>query len=233
MRLARSLTGHSQEAEDLVQDTYIKALLHWEQYAPDTNIRAWLCMILRNQFYSKKRLSWRMTPLDQEMAEQTIVDLAVNQEEQLGFNQEFALYAPLLGLVSLDMRDSVLAVHYLGMKYEEIALVLDIEVGTVKSRVSRGLTALQAILASDEKYALDLSPWEHASQDVPRDHPYYSIAKAYEEIYAFLKTQKKREFLRIKETGCMSRVDVLWREMIASEEFRFGDEEDLDSLMRS
>ena len=230
MGLARSLTRHRERAEDLVQDTYIKALSHWEHYAPDTNMRAWLCMILRNQFYSERRRAWRNTPLDQEVAERTIVDLTVNQEEQLGFNQEFALYAPMLGLIPLDMRDSVVAVHYLGMKYEEVALVLETEIGTVKSRVSRGLTALQAILASDEKYNLDLSPWAHASQDVPRDHPYFPIAKAYEEIYTSLVLQGKRQFVETKEMTPVSRIDALWRELIASEDFE--DEEDLDSLMR-
>jgi RNA polymerase sigma-70 factor (ECF subfamily) len=231
MAFSRSLTRHRERAEDLLQDTHIKALSHWESYEMGTNMFSWLCMIMRNQFYSERRTAWRNLPLDVKVVERTIVDPTINQEDQLGFNQEFAAFAPLLGLLPLDMRDSVIGVHYCGIKYEDLAAVLDVPVGTVKSRVFRGVEALKNLMESERQYNLDLTQWAHAAQDVPRDHPYYPIAKAYEEIYKFLTLNGRRDFTPPQLTK-PSEIDAIWRQLLASEEFQF-DDEDLDSLMRS
>ena len=70
---ARSLCDTAHAAEDLAQDGLVRALACRSQFTPGTNLRAWLLTILRNLFYSEKRRSWRWTPLDPEVAEQTIV----------------------------------------------------------------------------------------------------------------------------------------------------------------
>ncbi len=62
---ARTLTGDPTAADDLAQDAMIKAWDARESFQIGTNMKAWTFMILRNQFYSEKRRSWRQTQLDQ------------------------------------------------------------------------------------------------------------------------------------------------------------------------
>src|SRR6201996_2077073 len=70
---ARTLCGDAAAADDLAQDTVMKAWDARSSYQMGTNMKAWTFMILRNQFYSEKRRSWRQTQLDQEAAERTLV----------------------------------------------------------------------------------------------------------------------------------------------------------------
>src|SRR5688572_21359009 len=70
---SRSLCLHMAEAEDLAQEGLAKAWASRGSYQPGTNLKAWTFMILRNQFYSDKRRSWRSTQLDPETAERTLV----------------------------------------------------------------------------------------------------------------------------------------------------------------
>src|SRR5471030_3549672 len=70
---ARTLCGDPTAADDLAQDAMLKAWDARASYQMGTNMKAWTFMILRNQFYSEKRRSWRQTQLDQESAERTLV----------------------------------------------------------------------------------------------------------------------------------------------------------------
>ena len=70
---ARTLTGDATAADDLAQDALMKAWDARASYQMGTNMKAWTFMILRNQFYSEKRRSWRQSQLDQEAAERTLV----------------------------------------------------------------------------------------------------------------------------------------------------------------
>src|ERR1700739_3843183 len=70
---ARSLCGDPTAADDLAQDAMLKAWDARASFQIGTNMKAWTFMILRNQFYSEKRRSWRQTQLDQEAAERTLV----------------------------------------------------------------------------------------------------------------------------------------------------------------
>ena len=70
---ARSLTGEPTSADDLAQDTMMKAWDARASFEMGTNMKAWTFMILRNQFYSEKRRSWRQSQLDQEAAERTLM----------------------------------------------------------------------------------------------------------------------------------------------------------------
>ena len=70
---ARTLTGDATAADDLAQDAMMKAWDARASYQMGTNMKAWTFMILRNQFYSEKRRSWRQSQLDQEAAERTLV----------------------------------------------------------------------------------------------------------------------------------------------------------------
>ena len=76
---ARTLAGDPAAADDLAQDALMKAWDARRSYRMGTNMKAWTFMILRNQFYSEKRRSWRQTQLDPEVAERTLI--AVNDPE--------------------------------------------------------------------------------------------------------------------------------------------------------
>jgi len=106
-----------------------------------TNMKAWTFMILRNQFYSEKRRSWRQSQLDQEAAERTLV--AVDDPEA-----PVALDELRQGLAMLpaEQREALILVGAGGFAYEEAAEICGCAVGTVKSRVSRARRALHAIL---------------------------------------------------------------------------------------
>jgi RNA polymerase sigma-70 factor (ECF subfamily) len=106
-----------------------------------TNMKAWTFMILRNQFYSEKRRSWRQSQLDQEAAERTLV--AVDDPEA-----PVALDELRQGLAMLpaEQREALILVGAGGFAYEEAAEICECAVGTVKSRVSRARRALHAIL---------------------------------------------------------------------------------------
>jgi RNA polymerase sigma-70 factor (ECF subfamily) len=146
---ARSLTGDPTQADDLAQDALIKAWDARESFQMGTNMKAWTFMILRNQFYSDKRRSWRQSQLDQEAAERTLV--AVDNPEA-----PVALDELRLGLSMLppEQREALILVGAGGFAYEEAADICGCAVGTVKSRVSRARRALQAIL-EDGSYERD------------------------------------------------------------------------------
>src|SRR4051812_9959864 len=139
---ARTLAGDPASADDLAQDAMMKAWDARGSYQMGTNMKAWTFMILRNQFYSDKRRSWRSTQLDQEAAERTLVaiddpgsPLALD-ELRLSINQ-----------LPPEQREALILVGAGGFAYEEAADICGCAVGTVKSRVSRARKALHEILA--------------------------------------------------------------------------------------
>jgi RNA polymerase sigma-70 factor (ECF subfamily) len=142
---ARTLAGDPTAADDLAQDAMMKAWDARESFELGTNMKAWTFMILRNQFYSEKRRSWRQTQLDQEAAERTLV--AVDDP-----SSPVALNELRLGLAMLppEQREALVLVGAGGFAYEEAAAICECAVGTVKSRVSRARRALQAILERGE-----------------------------------------------------------------------------------
>ena len=138
---AISLIGRHDRADDLVQDTIMKAWAKQDHFEMGTNMKAWTFMILRNQFYSEKRRSWRQTQLDQEAAERTLV--AVDDPEAPVALDELRLG---LGQLPAEQREALILVGAGGFAYEEAAEICNCAVGTVKSRVSRARRALHAIL---------------------------------------------------------------------------------------
>ncbi len=142
---ARTLAGDAASADDLAQEAMMKAWVARASYQMGTNMKAWTFMILRNQFYSEKRRSWRSTQLDQEAAERTLV--AVDDPQA-----PVALDELRMGLKMLpaEQREALILVGAGGFAYEEAAEICGCAVGTVKSRVSRARKALQAILDSGD-----------------------------------------------------------------------------------
>ena len=140
---ARTLAGDPAAADDLAQDAMMKAWDARASFQMGTNMKAWTFMILRNQFYSEKRRSWRQSQLDQEAAERTLV--AVDDPEA-----PVALDELRQGLAMLppEQREALILVGAGGFAYEEAAEICACAVGTVKSRVSRARRALHGILES-------------------------------------------------------------------------------------
>lgn len=138
---ARSLTGDAASADDLAQDALMKAWSARDKFKAGTNFRAWVLTIVRNQFYSDKRRSWRQADWDQELAERTLP--AVDNQEQI-----VALDELRRGLSELpdDQREALILVGAGGYSYEEAAEICGCAIGTVKSRVSRARMALEGIM---------------------------------------------------------------------------------------
>ncbi|MBR7618234.1 sigma-70 family RNA polymerase sigma factor [Phenylobacterium sp. 20VBR1] len=146
---ARTLAGEPAGADDLAQDAMMKAWDARKSFQMGTNMKAWTFMILRNQFYSEKRRSWRQIQLDQEAAERTLV--AVDDPEAPVALDELRLS---LAMLPAEQREALVLVGAGGFAYEEAAEICNCAVGTVKSRVSRARRALHAIL-DDGAYERD------------------------------------------------------------------------------
>lgn len=138
---ARSLCKDPTAADDLAQEALAKAWKARESFEPGTSLKAWTFMILRNQFYSEKRRSWRTAPLDTEVAENTLL-AADNPTAPM----ELLELRAALNKLPADQRDALILVGAGGMAYEEAAQVCQVAVGTIKSRVSRARKALELML---------------------------------------------------------------------------------------
>jgi RNA polymerase sigma-70 factor (ECF subfamily) len=160
---ARTLCGDPTAADDLAQDAMMKAWDARASFQMGTNMKAWTFMILRNQFYSEKRRSWRQSQLDQEAAERTLV--AVDDPEA-----PIALDELRMALRSLpdEQREALVLVGAGGFAYEEAADICNCAVGTVKSRVSRARKALQAALEGGD-YERDGAPAGDAMSSILAD----------------------------------------------------------------
>ena len=160
---ARTLAGDPASADDLAQDAMMKAWDARGSYQMGTNMKAWTFMILRNQFYSDKRRSWRSTQLDQEAAERTLV--AVDDP-----GSPLALDELRLSIQKLppEQREALILVGAGGFAYEEAAEICNCAVGTVKSRVSRARRSLQGTL-DDGSYDRDGRPAGDAMRSILSD----------------------------------------------------------------
>ena len=138
---ARSLCNDPTQADDLAQEALAKAWKARASFEPGTSIKAWTFMILRNQFYSEKRRSWRTAPLDVEMAENTLL-----ANDNPTIPMELLELRAALAKLPDDQREALILVGAGGMAYEEAAQVCQCAVGTIKSRVSRARRALETLL---------------------------------------------------------------------------------------
>lgn len=138
---ARSLSRDREEADDLAQDALYRALANWQTFRPGTNLKAWVFTILRNRFYSLRRVSGRESSLDQEFAEQ--IPAAPNDPMA-----SFELDLVRLGLKQLpaEQREAIMLICAAGLSYEQAAAVGDCPVGTIKSRLSRGRASLAGLV---------------------------------------------------------------------------------------
>ncbi len=160
---ARTLCGDAAAADDLAQDATLKAWDARSSFQMGTNMKAWTFMILRNQFYSEKRRSWRQSQLDQESAERTLV--AADDPAAPVALDEMRL---AMGMLPSEQREALILVGAGGFAYEEAADICGCAVGTVKSRVSRARRALHGILEQGA-YDRDGSPAGEAMRSILAD----------------------------------------------------------------
>ncbi len=138
---ARSLCGNPDIADDLAQETLVKAWQSRATFAPGTNLKAWLFTILRNQFYSDRRRAWRQAPWDQDAAERI-----PGASEEQSWAAELSDTARALTSLSDEQREALILVGAGGFSYEAAAQICNCAVGTVKSRVARARKTLLSIL---------------------------------------------------------------------------------------
>jgi RNA polymerase sigma-70 factor, ECF subfamily len=136
-----SLTSRSDRADDLVQETLMKAWKHHESFQEGTNIKAWLYTILRNEFYSQLRKRRR----EVEDADGHFSSRVAVQAEQHG-HLDMADLKSALELLPEDQREAIILVGASGFSYEEAATICKVAVGTIKSRVNRARRKLSEIL---------------------------------------------------------------------------------------
>lgn len=140
---ARSLTMDSCRADDLVQETLVRAWANQHRFAPNSNLMGWLCTILRNHFYTECRKRKReVEDVDGAAATQMVAPAA--QEHGVELRTVWAM----LGRLPRHQREALLLVGAQGLTYEAAADLVGCKVGTVKSRVSRARAFLAASLES-------------------------------------------------------------------------------------
>ncbi|GAM97847.1 RNA polymerase sigma-70 factor of ECF subfamily [alpha proteobacterium U9-1i] len=148
---ARSLCPNPARADDLVQDTLVKALANKDRFQPGTNMGAWLFTILRNTYYSDLRRTRREVEDAEGEHAASLADLP-NQNGAADLQDFKRAFAQL----NDDHREILTLVGAFGMPYEEAAEICGCAVGTVKSRVSRARKRLAEILEIDEADGADM-----------------------------------------------------------------------------
>jgi len=152
-RIALRLTGSPQAAEDLVQDTYLRAFRSWQSYKPGTNLAAWLATIMRNANLDELRRQSRrpvQEPLDDDGDYYLYNRLAQSspqpQDEVLARLSGNAIVSAV-GDLPPNFREVVVLVDVGDFSYAEAADILGIPIGTVMSRLYRGRRLLKRALA--------------------------------------------------------------------------------------
>jgi RNA polymerase sigma-70 factor (ECF subfamily) len=161
-RVARRLTGSAAEAEDLVQEAYVRAFRSWEQYRPGTNLRAWLLRIVHNLAIDASRKRAR-TPQTEPVEEGDYYLYNRLGATQAPDESEAALerlsqgnVVSALAALPHQYRDTVVLVDLAEFSYQDAADILDVPIGTVMSRLHRGRRMLKTRLAE----TLDGEPGE-------------------------------------------------------------------------
>lgn len=166
---AISLCGDAVRADDLMQETLLRALANLDSFEPGTNMAAWLFTILRNSFRSEYRKRRRevedkngvlggvdvATLTDAKAMQYWYPMLGVGSEEDEVARLDYARLQELLDQLSADLREALVAVCVGGMSYDGAADVLGVAVGTIKSRVSRARAKLAELMGEYEVRGFD------------------------------------------------------------------------------
>jgi RNA polymerase sigma-70 factor, ECF subfamily len=150
---AHWMAQNREEAEDLVQETYAKALRGFSSFQPGTNFRAWMYRILRNTFLTSRTglQATRTVPFDDEDGAEIAVADSGTPEAILIERSNQQLVQAAIAELPVRAREILLLSEVEEMSYQEIAEALSIPIGTVMSRLSRSRKALRDILAQKLK----------------------------------------------------------------------------------
>jgi RNA polymerase sigma-70 factor (ECF subfamily) len=150
---AHWLTQDRVEAEDLVQETFAKALKGFRSFQPGTNFRAWMYQILRNTFLTSRTglKSSAIVPLDEEDDQHILPASNETPESILLQRADRQLVQEALGELPVPYREVLLLCEFEEMSYQEIAATLAIPIGTVMSRLSRARRALRGAVQELQK----------------------------------------------------------------------------------
>ena len=149
---AASLTRNSAAADDLVQDTIVKAWKNFDKFQEGTNLRAWLFTILRNTFYSDLRKKRReVEDVDGVMAE--------TLSEKPAHDGRLAMkdFEKVFDKLPVEQREALILVGASGMSYEEAAETCGVAIGTIKSRINRGRARLSELLEMSDDESMELT----------------------------------------------------------------------------
>jgi RNA polymerase sigma-70 factor (ECF subfamily) len=146
-RYARALMRSADRADDLVQETLLRAIAKVHLWQPGTDIRAWLFTIMHNQYVNMVRRAMRDdTSVDIEHMSASLVATTDPTASRQMRELERAL-----SRLRDEQREVILLVGVEGMSYEEAAQILDVPVGTVRSRLSRGRETLRRFMDMPER----------------------------------------------------------------------------------
>jgi RNA polymerase sigma-70 factor, ECF subfamily len=152
------LTQDRQEAEDLVQETYVKALKGFSSFQAGTNFRAWIYKILRNTFLtSRTGLKAAATvPIDNEEGDEVLPAVKETPESILLQRSDGQMVQQALEQLPVAYREVLLLCEVEEMSYQEIAATLAVPIGTVMSRLSRARRALRAAVQKMQEGSLQV-----------------------------------------------------------------------------
>src|ERR1041384_1063219 len=160
---AISLSGNVDRADDLVQETVLRALANIDSFEPGTNMSAWLFTILRNLFRSEYRKRRR------EVEDATgMYAESMKSQPQQGSRLEFEELRAALAQLPDDQREAVILVGASGFSYEEAAAICGCAVGTIKSRVNRARNRLAELMSIDSLE--DFGPDQETRAVLTADH---------------------------------------------------------------
>ncbi len=146
---AMSLSGKYDRADDLVQETLLRAMASIHSFQPGTNMSAWLFTILHNQFRSEYRKRRR----EVEDADGGYLDSLTTSPEQ-HIRLEFREIFDALAKLPLEQREALLLVGASGFSYDDAAAICETAVGTIKSRVNRARKLLAELLELDKSASI-------------------------------------------------------------------------------
>jgi RNA polymerase sigma-70 factor, ECF subfamily len=149
---AISLTRNGAIADDMVQDTLVKAWTNIEKFEVGTNMRAWLFTILRNTYYSSRRKAKReVSDVDGVFTENLAEKPAHDGHMQM------ADFRRALAQLKDEQREALLLVGASGFSYEEAADMCGVAVGTIKSRTNRARTRIAELMGHGENDSLEMT----------------------------------------------------------------------------
>ncbi|CRL13081.1 RNA polymerase sigma factor [Phaeobacter italicus] len=149
---AISLTRNTATADDLVQDTLVKAWTNFDKFEQGSNMRAWLFTILRNTYYSLRRKRRReVEDADGIMAE------SLSQKPDHDGRLNMRDFNVAFEQLNDEQREALILVGAGGFSYEEAAETCGVKVGTIKSRVNRGRARLAELMNMDEDEPIEIT----------------------------------------------------------------------------